>query len=112
MKPQLNDILICRIGTLGKAIKNTLDFEFSIFVSLGVLRPISVETSDFIILTINSPLGNKWIQDNKVGGGTHTYKINLSDMPNMLIPVPPLSEQHRIVAEIEKLLPVLKTLEK
>ena len=44
------------------------------------------------------------IDENKVGGGTHTYKINLVDLPNMLIPIPPLAEQHRIVEKLEQLL--------
>ena len=103
VKPQLNDILMCRIGTLGKAIKCTVDFEFSIFVSLGLLRPVCAETADYIIFAINSPLGDKWIQDNKVGGGTHTYKINLVDIPNMLIPIPPQAEQERIFAKMSEL---------
>lgn len=108
VKPQRNDILICRIGTLGKAIKITVDFEFSIFVSLGLIRLVDATLIDFIITAINSPLGLKWIDENKVGGGTHTYKINLVDLPNMLIPIPPLSEQHRIVAKIEELLPYIE----
>ena len=108
VKPQRNDILICRIGTLGKAIKITVDFEFSIFVSLGLIRLVDATLIDFIITAINSPLGLKWIDENKVGGGTHTYKINLVDLPNMLIPIPPLAEQHRIVAKIEELLPYIE----
>ena len=105
VKPQKDDILICRIGTLGKAIRCTLDFEFSIFVSLGLLRPVNNAITDYIVLCINSPVGFNWIQENKVGGGTHTFKINLSDLPKMFIPLPPLEEQHRIVAKIEELLP-------
>lgn len=108
VKPQRNDILICRIGTLGKAIKITIDFEFSIFVSLGLIRLVDTTLIDFIITAINSPLGLKWIDENKVGGGTHTYKINLVDLPNMLIPIPPIAEQHRIVAKIEELLPYIE----
>ena len=102
VKPEKNDILICRIGTLGKAIKCTVDFNFSIFVSLGLLRPVNYNLSDYVVFAINSPLGDKWIQDNKVGGGTHTYKINLIDLPNMLIPLPPLEEQKRIINAIDR----------
>ena len=65
IKPQKDDILFCRIGTLGKAIKCTLDFEFSIFVSLGLLRLIDVSLTDYLVFAINSPLGDKWIHDNK-----------------------------------------------
>ena len=56
----------------------------------------SITDHDYLVFAINSPLGDKWIHDNKVGGGTHTYKINLIDIPRMLIPVPPLEEQKRI----------------
>ena len=103
VKPQRGDILVCRIGTLGKAIEITWDFDFSIFVSLGLLRPTNMDITPYMILFINSPAGKEWIDKVKVGGGTHTYKINLSDLPNMLIPLPPLTEQHRIVAKIEEL---------
>ena len=98
--PQKNDILICRIGTLGKALKVYWDFEFSIFVSLGLLRPVASEIADYIVLCINSPLGYHWIQNNKVGGGTHTFKINLTDIPNMLVCLPPIDEQKRIVERL------------
>ena len=110
--PQAGDILFCRIGTLGKAIKCTLNIEFSIFVSLGLLRPIDPSVTDYLVFTINSSLGERWIQENKVGGGTHTYKINLSDIPNMLIPLPPCQEQNRIFAKLQELKPILHEYEK
>ena len=104
VKPQLNDILICRVGTLGKALKCTLNIEFSIFVSLGLLRPVNANIVDFIILLINSPLGDKWIDYYKIGGGTHTYKLNLIDIPKMLFPLPPIEEQKRIAEKINLLM--------
>lgn len=110
VKPQVDDILVCRIGTLGKALKVTWDFEFSIFVSLGLLRTVNSIINDYLILLINSPFGTKWIDNVKVGGGTHTYKLNLSDFPNMLIPLPPLAEQHRIVEKLNSILPKLNDL--
>ena len=103
VKPQKNDILICRIGTLGRAIKVHWDFEFSIFVSLGLIRLIDSSLCNYLVACINSPLGYSWIDKVKVGGGTHTYKINLSDLPNFVIPLPPLAEQHRIVDKLYKI---------
>ncbi len=108
IKPQRDDILLCRIGTLGKAIKCTLDFEFSIFVSLGLLRPVNSILADFLTFTINSPVGDQWIEENKVGGGTHTFKINLRDIPHMLLPIPPLAEQLRIQEKFSELEPLLE----
>lgn len=111
-KPEMNDVLLCRIGTLGKAIKICTDKEFSIFVSLGLLKLIEADVADYIVHVINSGYGYRWIDDNKVGGGTHTNKINLDTLRGMPIPVPPLEEQHRIVAKIEEILPYIDQYDK
>lgn len=112
VQPQFGDILICRIGTLGKAIEVTWKFGFSIFVSLGVLRPIDGRLTPYIIEVINSPWGRQWIDKVKVGGGTHTNKINLADIPSCPIPLPPLDEQKRIITKIEELLPLVDEYDK
>lgn len=112
IKPQLGDILLCRIGTLGKAIEVTWDFDFSIFVSLGVLRPIDNRLTPYILRVINSPWGKQWIDRVKVGGGTHTNKINLSDIPTCPIPLPPLEEQKRILAKVTELFSVVDEYDK
>lgn len=111
-KPEMNDVLLCRIGTLGKAIKICTDKEFSIFVSLGLLKLIEADVADYIVQVINSGYGYRWIDDNKVGGGTHTNKINLDTLRGMPIPIPPFEEQHRIVAKIEEILPYIDQYDK
>ena len=111
IRPQKDDILICRIGTLGKALRNTLDFEFSLFVSLGIIRIISSEMVDYVIATINSNYGLNWINENKVQG-SHTNKINLETFPKLYIPLPPLAEQKRIVERIGEIFNQLNVLEK
>ena len=111
-KPEKNDVLICRIGTLGKALKIDTDLEFSIFVSLGLIKIIDPQISQYIVSTINSGYGYSWIQKVKVGGGTHTFKINLDDLRLFPIPLPPIKEQDRIHSKIEELLPLIDRYEK
>ena len=96
-KPEKDDVLICRIGTLGKAVRINTETEFSIFVSLGLIKLIEKAIANYVVLTINSGYGYSWIQRVKVGGGTHTFKINLDDLRLMPIPLPPFAEQMRII---------------
>ena len=108
VKPGRGDILLCRIGTLGKPIIVDVDYEFSIFVSLGLLRPISIAIAEWICSCIDSPVGFAWIEKVKVGGGTHTFKINLGDIPDFILPLPPLAEQRRIVERVNQLMPLVE----
>ena len=108
VKPGRGDILLCRIGTLGKPIIVDVDYEFSIFVSLGLLRPISIAIAEWICSCIDSPVGFAWIEKVKVGGGTHTFKINLGDIPDFILPLPPLAEQRRIVERVNELMPLVE----
>ena len=44
-------------------------------------------------------------------GGSHTNKLNLGDIPQLRIPVPPLAEQSRIVTRVEALMRLCDALE-
>jgi len=110
-KPEYGDILFCRIGTLGKPIINVIDFEYSIFVSLALIKLIKQDINMYLVKYLSSPSMNEWIDKNKVGGGTHTNKINLRDLYMVPIPLPPLAEQHRIVERLDVLLPKVEKLE-
>ena len=110
--PKRGDILLGRIGTLGKAVLVDTDVEFSLFVSVGLIRfdhnnidPI------FFRLLLNSPFVEGEFNRIKVGGGTHTNKLNLGDLHTVALPLPPLAEQHRIVAKVDELMALCDRLE-
>ena len=109
--PEKGDILFCRIGTLGKAIAIKEGKEFSIFVSLGLLKLMDKSLSNFIEMVMKSPMFYKQIDQVKVTG-SHTDKINLRDVPNFMIPIPPIEEQKRIIRKVEKLFSELYEFEK
>lgn len=109
-EPEFGDILICRIGTLGKAIKISLEFEFSIFVSLGLLKPKVKIISDYLVYFLNSCFIEGWIDNNKVGGGTHTAKLNLNILEKCPIALPPLKEQKKIASYLDELSSNVKNL--
>lgn len=102
--PEIDDILLCRIGTLGKAYINKLNFEYSIFVSLALIKLIDKQMTYYIKYVLDSPNTYSFIDLIKVGGGTHTFKINIEDLNTFPIPLPPLNDQKRIVNKLEIIL--------
>ena len=110
--PRRGDILICRIGTLGKAVIVDTDVEFSLFVSVGLIRfdHANIDPAFFRIV-LNSPFVEAEFDRIKIGGGTHTYKLNLGDLHTVALPLPPFGEQHRIVAKVDELMAFCDRLE-
>ena len=110
--PRRGDILLGRIGTLGKAVLVDTDVEFSLFVSVGLIRFDHQNLSpEFFRLLLNSPFVEQEFDRIKIGGGTHTNKLNLGDLHTVVLPIPPLAEQHRIVAKVDELMALCDRLE-
>ncbi|QDV63390.1 restriction endonuclease subunit S [Crateriforma conspicua] len=109
--PKRGDLLFTRIGTLGTNVVVDCDVEFSIFVSVGLIKyPQHEIDSRFLSYLMNSPPLHRQYQEVKAGG-SHTDKLNLGDMPQLLIPFPPLAEQRRIVSKVEGMMSLCDTLE-
>ena len=110
--PRRGDILIGRIGTLGKAVLVNTDIQFSLFVSVGLIRfDHQCVNPEFFCFTLNSPFVEAEFDRIKIGGGTHTNKLNLGDLQTVAFPLPPLAEQHRIVAKVDELMAVCDQLD-
>ena len=110
--PRRGDILLGRIGTLGKPVLVDTDMEFSLFVSVGLIRFDHRNLlPEFFRLLLNSPFVGAEFDRIKIGGGTHTNKLNLGDLHTVALPLPPLAEQHRIVAKVDALMALCDRLE-
>lgn len=109
--PEKGDLLLCRIGTLGRPTLVDTDRPFSLFVSVGLIKlPKSSNLSTYFHLVMRSPLLVDQYQEIKAGG-SHTNKLNLGDIPQLRIPVPPLAEKSRIVTRVEALMRLCDALE-
>lgn len=110
--PRRGDLLLGRIGTLGKAVIVDTDIEFSLFVSVGLIRfDAEVVNPEFAKCQINSPFIEKQFDGIKIGGATHTNKLNLCDLNSVQMVLPPLAEQHRIVVRVGELMALCEELE-
>jgi len=100
--PEIQDILFPRIGTLGYAKRIDFDEEVSLFVGLGLLKPVKQYVSPkFIEYYLNTPYIERLSQKKANGTGRKTLPLEQSRV--FPFPLPPLNEQRRIVAKIEQL---------
>ena len=109
--PQKGDILYTKVGaTFGYAAKITMDYEFSIFVSLCLIKPVyEFFSSEFLEILMNSEL--VFQQARKRVSGSGVPDLHLIEIRDFKIPLPCLKEQIEIVKEIESRLSVADKME-
>lgn len=97
-KPERGDILISKDGTLGVVRLVETDRPFSVFVSVALVKPVLYDMSRYIVTAFESPV----VQRQMVPKGSGLQHIHLEDLRADCIPIPPLAEQNRIVAEVDR----------
>lgn len=106
--PEKGDILMTRVGAgIGEAAIIDLDFKFSIYVSLTLIKRYGNELNmEYLLHVLNSPQGRKLAEKKTLGKGASQGNLNLIFIREFVLPVPPLAEQQRIVGRVNELLAV------
>lgn len=101
--PEKGDILLIKDGaTTGVVAINNLDVPFSLLSSVALLKQASCIFAPFILYMLRSnPLYKNMRSEMK---GTGITRITLKQIAPIVLPLPPLPEQHRIVEKLESLL--------
>jgi type I restriction enzyme S subunit len=101
-KPEKGDIIYTKVGTIGIAQVNTLNFEFSIFVSLALLKlKKDLVLPKYIEYILNSPSVRNQAYSRTQGAANQNLVIR--DIKPIKIPLPPISEQKKIVDYLDNL---------
>lgn len=108
-KPEVGDILYTKGGTTGIARVNTYTEEFNVWVHVAVLKLVDSVNRFYIQHTLNSPFC--YAQAQKFTHGVGNQDLGLTRMIHISLALPPLAEQTRIVAEVERRLSVIDELE-
>ncbi|MDE3240565.1 MAG: restriction endonuclease subunit S, partial [Paracoccaceae bacterium] len=104
------DLLISKDGTIGKTAFVPPELAGG-NITQHVLRfPISDSVDrHYIRLAIDSPFCQSWMAGETKG--VALQGVNVGDFRTMPIPLPPLAEQHRIVAKVDALMALCDRLE-
>jgi type I restriction enzyme S subunit len=106
---QRGDVLFAMIGTIGNPVVVDTDREFSI-KNVGLFK----QNPDFILprylrYWFMSPTFSRWLKP-KQRGTTQKF-VPLGLLRALVVPLPPLAEQTRIVAEVDRRLSIIDELE-
>lgn len=102
VRPQLNDILLAKNGTTGVAAIVDKNIEFSIYVSLALLRVNNrIIRPNYLLFMINSKIAK--MQFNKKLIGIGVPNLHLSEIKTTKIPIPPLEIQDKIICKINEI---------
>ena len=107
LAPKAGDILLAKNGTTGVAAIVDREEVFDIYVSLALIRIVdNIVNSTYVLYAI----GSSFIQDYFNGSlkGIGVPNLHLEHIRKTLIPVPPHTEQCRIVSRADMLLPLVE----
>ena len=109
-RPRGGDLLYTLVGSYGIPVVVRDDRPFCVQRHIGILRPSELIDVGFLALAMESDL--VFTQATACATGIAQKTVPLSGLRRLLIPLPPLAEQHRIVARVDELMTICNRLER
>ena len=101
---QIGDIVVCMSSgsrsVVGKTASLQKEWAGSVGAFCGIIRTKDIQHSQYLSLWFRSPNYLKW--RDMQARGVNIQNLRVSEFEDMSIPLPPLSEQKRIVADLNK----------
>ena len=99
--PHRNDILFTVTGSYGIVIPVDVDNLFCFQRHIALLKPLEIATN-FFVIWLSTPI--VYEQCKNYATGTAQKTVGLNSLKNILIPVPPIKEQERILEHLKSVL--------
>ena len=108
---EVGDVLIARLpNPIGRAcIFPEIGQSAITAVDIAILRLSDGLNRNFVALALNAPTTRRQVE--AYGKGTTRFRVSTGHLKTVLIPLPPLAEQHRIVAKVDELMTLCDRLE-
>lgn len=108
---EVGDVLIARLpNPIGRAcIFPRIDQPAITAVDVAILAAHENVSNEFLVVAINSPVVRQQIE--AYGKGATRFRVSTGHLKTVQIPLPPLAEQHRIVAKVNELMALCDRLE-
>ncbi len=107
--PRPGDIVFAREGTVGDAVVLPPRPAYCLGQRTMLMRPAPEVSAAFVAFALMSPQIRRQYAKN-IAGSTVAH-VNMRDIRMFAFPVPPLPEQHRIAAEVDRRLSVLDAID-
>ena len=108
-RPSRGDLLYTLVGSYGIPVVVRDDRPFCVQRHIGILRPSRFIDVDFLACAMGSR--SVFEQATACATGIAQKTVPLSGLRRLLIPLPPLTEQRRIVAKVDELMTLCDRLE-
>jgi type I restriction enzyme S subunit len=107
---QKGDFVIGKIGTIGDPVFLEPPFNYTLSANLMLVQPKSLIVAPaYMFVFFESPIAIATLQLQSTDG-THAV-FGIKKARELLIPLPPIAEQHRIVAKVDALMALCDRLE-
>ncbi len=100
-KPCKGDILYTRVGSYGEAAIVDRDIDFSIFVSLTLIKPSNKILNSYLTYYLNSPVIKELAKKSISGSGVGN--LNVGTVRKFKISLPSLPDQQKTVTKLDVL---------
>lgn len=101
-KPEKGDLLLTRVGSgIGEAAVVDIDFEFSVYVSLTLIKCKNTLNVYYLKQVLNSPY-YRYLATREQFAGGGVQNLNVQIVKRYKILIPPLDEQIRIASILEE----------